>query len=132
MHASETAPTARHVGQRWTHRLAQSGWTPVCDYFLKNCRRLRITPTSAMVIIHLMSFKWDDKAPFPGLKTIAARMGITPTSVRAHIRKLEQRGLLYRRYTVGGTNRFLLEPLFARLEALMDEERAAAETADAD
>jgi hypothetical protein len=115
----------REIGQRWTPRIARRGWTPVSDYFLKNCARLKVSPTEAMVIVHLMSFKWDSNAPFPGLKTIASRMGITATSVRTHIRKLEKRELLKRTFVVGTTNRFNLEPLFRKLEDLLDEDKAA-------
>jgi DNA-binding MarR family transcriptional regulator len=121
-----TKAVQRVVGERWTPRLAKTGWTPICDYFLKNCRRLKVSPTEAMVIIQLMSFKWDAKAPFPSLKTIANRMGITATSVRSHIRNLEKRELLLRRMMVGTTNRFFLEPLFQKLEAMMDEDDVVA------
>lgn len=122
-----TKAVQREIGHRWTPRLAKAGWTPICDYFLKNLRRLNVSPTEAMVIIQLMSFKWDEKAPFPALKTIANRLGITSTSVRSHIRKLEKRKLLTRSFTTGTTNRFFLEPLFLKLEALMDEDALLAE-----
>lgn len=120
----EAKAVQREIGKRWTPRLAKVGWTPVSDYFLKNCGRLGISPTEAMVIIHLMSFKWDASAPFPGLKTVAVRMGITPTSVRTHIRNLEKRSFLARRYIIGTTNRFALEPLFEKLEQMLDDDIA--------
>ncbi|NQT13529.1 MAG: helix-turn-helix domain-containing protein [Planctomycetes bacterium] len=112
----------RQIAVRWTHRLANAGWTPVCDYFLRNYHRLKISHTEAMVIIHLMSFKWDSGAPFPALKTIAKRMGITAPSVRTHLRSLETHGLLRRELQIGTTNRFHLQPLFDRLEELMDSD----------
>lgn len=121
----EARASQRMVSHRWTPRLAQN-WTPISDYFLKNYHRLRITHIEAMVVIHLMSFKWDANAPFPSLKTVARRMGVTDTAVRNHIRSLVKKGMLHRQIVKGTTNRFFLEPLFARLEQLMDEELATA------
>ena len=82
-----------------------------------------------MVIIHLVSFKWDRNAPFPSLRTVAKRMGITPPSVRTHLRSLEAKQILFREMQVGQTNRFHLDGLFKALEELMakDEEDAAKE-----
>ena len=82
-----------------------------------------------MVIIHIMSFKWDSDAPFPAIKTIARRMGITAPSVRTHFRNLENNGHLAREFHIGTTNRFHLGPLFARLEKLLDQDEKAAEEA---
>lgn len=109
----------RDVAARWTPTLAGQGWTPVSDYFLTNYHRLGITHTEAMVIIHLLSFKWDVNAPFPALKTIATRMGIATPSVRTHLRNLEKKDLLFREMQVGTTNRFHLQKLFVKLEALL-------------
>jgi len=84
-----------------------------------------------MVIIHIMSFKWDADAPFPALKTIGKRMGITAPSVRTHLRNLEKHGFLAREFHIGTTNRFHLKPLFERLELMMDEDEKAAAEAEA-
>ena len=119
----------RQVAERWTGRLAAAGWTPVSDFFLANYHRVGITHTEAMVIVHLVSFKWDRNAPFPSLKTIAKRMGITPPSVRTHLRSLENKRILLREMQIGQTNKFHLDGLFKILEDLMakDEEAAAIE-----
>ena len=124
---AQSAPRGvpRQIAVRWTPRLASAGWTPICDYFLRNYHRLKISHTEAMVIIHIMSFKWDSDAPFPALKTIAKRMGITAPSVRTHLRNLEGKRLLRRQMSIGTTNRFHLQPLFERLEELMDADEQA-------
>ena len=114
------ADAQRQVADRWTPQIAGSGWTPVSDYFLKNYHRLRITHSEAMVLIHLVSFKWDAAAPFPSLKTVGKRMGITVASVRSHLRNLEGKGFLTRQMRVGKTNRFHLRGLFEAIEKLMD------------
>jgi hypothetical protein len=120
----EARASQRLVAHRWTPRLAEN-WTPISDYFLKNYHRLKITHIEAMVIVHLMSFKWDSAAPFPSLKTVARRMGISDTAVRNHIRSLCKKEMLQRQSFQGTTNRFYLEPLFQNLEQLMDADAKA-------
>lgn len=110
----------RKVAERWTSDLSKS-WTPVSDFFLKNYHKLKISHSEAMVIIHLISFKWDSKAPYPSLKTIAKLMGLTDSSVRSHVRKLEKRGLLNRVKNQGYSNSYELEGLFDALEGLAEK-----------
>jgi Helix-turn-helix domain len=129
------ADAQRQVASRWTPRIASAGWTPVSDVFLRNYHRLRITHGEAMVVIHIFSFKWDASAPFPALKTIARRMGISAPSVRTHLRSLERKGFLTRQIRTGTTNRFHLQGLFLALESLMERDEldaAHVESADAE
>jgi DNA replication protein len=116
-------PSRRQIANRWTPTVAELGWTPVSDYFLTNYHRLKITHIEAMLVVHLMSFKWDAAAPFPSLNRLAKCMGITPTSVRTHLRKLELKGFLYRQSRVGTTNRFFLNGLFEALERLIEADK---------
>jgi hypothetical protein len=124
-----TSKPKRKVADRWTEKIAAKGFTPISTYFLHNYSRLGITTTEAMFIVHLMSFKWDEKHPRPGLARIAKRMGVTTTQVRSHARKLEKgRKLLQRIMRVGRPNVFNLTPLFTVLEQMIaTDERAKAE-----
>lgn len=117
----------RTVAARWTPMLAGEGFTPVSDFFLKNYHRLPkpLRPTEAMLVIHLMSFKWDKAAPFPGFKRLAEYMGITPAGVRTHARTLEKKGYLKREMQVGTTNKFHLDGLFKALEKLKKSDEEA-------
>lgn len=117
----------RDVAARWTPMLSKKGWTPICDYFLDSYTRLapKITNLEALLVIHLMRYKWDAEAPFPGFRALAKRMGITATSARNHARSLEKKGYLRREKRVGTTNKFDLTPLFAALERLLQLETAA-------
>ena len=74
-----------------------------------------LTPTEALFIINLMAHKWDARAPFPGYKRIAKRMGITESYGRKLARTLEHKGFIQRLQRVGSTNEFDLTPLFAKL-----------------
>ena len=111
---------SREIAKRWTDTLIRDGFTPVSDFFLKNHHRLRptIKATEAMFLIHLISHKWDLKAPYPSFTTIATRMGVTPAAARGYARNLEKNGYLIRVSRTGRSNAFRLEPLFKELEAL--------------
>jgi hypothetical protein len=107
----------RSPTDRWTPVLGKR-FTPVSDEFLRLYGQLYppITNGEAMFIIQLLSFKWDEKMPRPGFKTIAKRMGISDTQARSYARNLEKNNYLGRIKRVGQTNRFDLTPLFKVLE----------------
>jgi DNA-binding MarR family transcriptional regulator len=111
----------RVVASRWTLRLAAAGWTPVSNVFLNHYHKLKVTHSEAMVIIHLLSHKWGAKAPFPALKTIGKRMGISAGAVRNHLRNLGTKGFVSRQSRVGTTNRFYFDGLFQALETLLTQ-----------
>ena len=119
-------PVTRSVAARWTPKLAKS-FTPVSDYFLENYHRLKfpLTSAEAMLVIQLMSFKWDEEMPYPSFKRLATRMGKSVTAVRKDARSLQGKGCLRRYKQVGTTNRFDLTPLFEQLEVMQKQDDAA-------
>jgi len=108
---------------RWKHQeLFAKGFVPVPIYFLEHYAQLKpfcLTPGEAMFVLHLMQFKWDEAAPFPGYKRIAAQMGISHKMARTHAKSLETKGLLIREMRVSQTNRFNLTPLFDALQKMV-------------
>ena len=114
--AGGTNAPQRNLATRWTPALAATGFTPVVDGFLNHYGEIGITSGQAMFLIHLMSYKWTDGMPYPSFTTIAEKMGVSDTSVRAYARKLEQCGLLRRVERPGRTTTFDLTPLFQKLE----------------
>jgi DNA-binding MarR family transcriptional regulator len=104
------------MSKRWTPALIADGFTPIPAAFLAHYAELGISSHEAMLIIHLMSFKWDEKRPFPRFARIAERMKISETATRGHARSLEKKGLLRRIKRPGRSNEFDLTPLFRRLE----------------
>ncbi len=119
LHQPKATVTKRDVTRRWTEKLAKGGWTPVVQVFLEHYASLSppITTPEAIFIIHLMSFKWDEKMPWPAFKTLAKRMGVSTTAVRNHARSLDVgKKYLVRHPRVGQPNLFDLKPLFVALE----------------
>ncbi|MDB5355233.1 MAG: hypothetical protein JWN24_1686 [Phycisphaerales bacterium] len=130
---TEATPTklVRTPEERWTKRLIKKGggFTPISVYFLKNYYRLlpELTSAEVVVLIHLMSYKWDAEMPYPGSNALAERMGISATAVRGHLRSLHKsKKCLIRHVRIGTTNAYDLRPLFKKLETLMDADEVAA------
>lgn len=144
MLVSSTSAPAVPVGKKysvelvWSPKLARK-FTAISSYFLANMHRIGpeggkgLTPSEAMVIIQLFSFKWDERAPKPALRTIATRLGLAVRTVRDIVKHLEGQGLVEREYnTEGGCNRYHFNGLFARLEALMAKDADASEADSSD
>ncbi len=110
--------------QRWTPALIREGWVPVSRTFLRNYSKLepRLTVGEAMLVVHLMDFKRDQRAPYPSYKRLAGYMGISDKMVRVHARNLEAKGYLRRQVRQGLPNLFDLSPLLTKLEAFVPGE----------
>jgi len=112
----------RMVSDRWTEKLAKTGWAPICHAFLDLYRQLPepLTTTEAMVVIMLIRHKWDNRLPFPSLKRLGRMMGLGITSMRNYMQSLEAKKYLLRVRRSGRSNAFDLTTLFEALEATMD------------
>jgi hypothetical protein len=116
--------------KRWALPLKEDGFVPVSTFFLENYHQLKpfdLTYGESMFVIHLMQYKWDEKAPFPAYKTIAQRMHVSPKSARRWAASLEQKGYLKREMRVGETNRFHLKGLLDALVSLKKAMKAKEE-----
>lgn len=122
--ASDSSPQAavessRTFGKRWKHKeLFVKGFVAVPNLFLQHYSHLKpypLTGGEALFCLHLMEFKWDANAPFPGYAVIADRMGVSDKMARRHARNLEAKKYMRREFRVGQTNRFDLTPLFDAL-----------------
>lgn len=117
----ESTPAAR-----WTDQLAARGYTPVVRAFVElACRRagrkgggLGLSPTQAMLIIQLISYKRDIRMPFPAIKTLAARLGVSDTTVRNNLDALARKKLIVKHLHRGFPTYYDLQPLFKQLENL--------------
>lgn len=71
-----------------------------------------LSNNEAMLVLHLMSFKWGRDAPFPTYKTLARRMGVSEKMVRRYAQSLQKKKLLVRLFRTREANRFDLSGLF--------------------
>src|SRR5882672_5679726 len=125
----KNSESERSFVKRWKHeKLFDKGFVAVPSRFLQLYARLKPYPLSsgeALFVLHLMEFKWDASAPFPGYKTIAARMGVSDKMVRRHAQSLETKKYLRRETRIGQTNLFDLSLLFDALARAADQEDKA-------
>ena len=130
----------RSFAARWSPKIASGHFTPIPEYFLHNMHRLRphnnaqgLTSLEAMVIVQIVSHKWDERAPFPALGTIAERLSVSRRTIRGALERLEDFGYVRREFSsTGGTNRYHFDGLVRALESLIAEDArklAAAEAA---
>jgi DNA-binding HxlR family transcriptional regulator len=131
-------PKKYSVEARWTKPLAER-FCPVSSFYLHAYHRLRphegargLNSSEALLIIHLIDFKWGEEAPWTTVPLLAKRMGLSPRQVRATLRSLEQLGYVQRAASMsGGPNRYHLDGLFRALEKLMAEDAAAKDEKEA-
>jgi len=132
----------RTIAARWggSEKLAEQ-FCPVSSFFLSHYPELKSRPvnghgggmpaglasTEAMLVIHLLDFKWGEDAPFPKVDTLAKRMGLTDRSIRTILKRLEDLGFLRREIRVHKSSRYHLDGLFEALEELYDAEAAKKE-----
>jgi hypothetical protein len=106
------------VMARWTHsELFDGGFVGVPTRFLELYPKLKPSLTSgeAIFVIQLMSFKWDEKDPFPSYKTLGERMGTSAKTAQRHAATLEGKKYLTRIQRIGDSNKFDLSKLFNAL-----------------
>lgn len=86
-----------------------------------------MTSTEAMLIIQILDHKWDSRAPFPTIKTLALRMGLSTRMIRAALKNLEDGGYIKREpLPNGGPNRYHFDGLFTALERFVRAEALVA------
>ena len=89
------------VASKWGGAVAGRGFAQVPNYllilnqFLEEDKRL--SPTELMILIQLVGVWWEkDDMPFPSLKTLAARSGISDRQAQRAVSRLEALNLLKR------------------------------------
>jgi hypothetical protein len=112
----------------WGQKLLGSGWTGVSHYFFEFYPALNITHQEALFLLNLVSYSSfkgkEEHRPFPGLATIADRLGCDKRRARALAKSLEDKGLITRIFRKAEadrneTNLWDLQPLMDKLENLL-------------
>lgn len=123
--------------QKWGKDVMDEGFTILPAILLRGQQRLGLNPTQMMVLIHLADYWWQkDSKPYPAMKTIAERMGISRRQLQRYMGDLEQAGLLQRierkaQHKGKLSNEFDLSGLVERLKKLAPEFKEANERSKA-
>ena len=126
MSNGESANTEYRIVVRFGDELLQASITAVPNLVLKHYVALGITPTEMMFIIHIWQYWWNEKNPYPSLRTIADRMGISWRNAQRYVASLKQKAVLVvtPRFATGlgqMTNEYDFSPLTQRVLAQASE-----------
>src|SRR3712207_165398 len=94
MSNAESPNTECRIVVRFGDELLQAGFTAVPNLVLRHYVSLSITPTEMMFIIHIWQYWWNEKDPYPSLRTIADRMGISWRNAQRYVASLKQKAVL--------------------------------------
>lgn len=92
---------ARDMASLWGEAIAQRGFVQIPNYLVMLNQFLpevdRLTPVQLLVIYQLVAAWWEkDKLPFPAMRTIATRIGVSERQVMRSIDELEKKNLIQR------------------------------------
>jgi Helix-turn-helix domain len=118
-------PVPRQWVVRWKHEsLFEGSYLPVPDAFFKLTATLRpqITPTQALLLLHLMSYKWRADAPWASYDTLGKGLGLGAKQIGRLVKGLERNGYLQVEERSGRSNRFVLDRFHDALDAAVARE----------
>lgn len=113
------------VAGKWGIEVAQRGFTQIPNYLLLINQFLdqphRLSPVELLIVLQLVGSWWKkDELPFPSMKTLARRCGVSERQVQRSVNSLVQKGFLARTKRRGergiiASNAYNLQPLVAVL-----------------
>ncbi|MCL4543013.1 MAG: helix-turn-helix domain-containing protein [Chloroflexi bacterium] len=121
---------SEHDGYRLSVRFGQEilarGHTAIPNLVLSYYTKLGISGPELLFTIHVWQHWWSDRDPYPSLRTIATRMGISVRQAKRYVESLEHKGFLrvVERFLPNGsqtTNEFDYSPL---IRAVVDAARS--------
>lgn len=108
------------VMEKWGAEVAGRGFAQIPNYLLLLNQFLdedsRLSPSELMILVQLVGAWWEkDEMPFPALKTLGVRAGVSDRQAQRAITRLEEGGFLRREKRKRGrliaSNAYNLEPL---------------------
>lgn len=93
------------IAKRLSPKIAENGnYTTQALILIREPARLGLKPGPALWAAAILTYKWDERQPFPGLKKLAKKQNITGNTAREYNRILEGKGYLEvtRRYRIVG------------------------------
>ena len=79
---------------RFGHLIVDYGITTIPTVFLDNYAKLGLSHGEALTVIHCWRYKWDARHPYPSVKTLAEKMGVSRRQVRYYLASLKKKGFL--------------------------------------
>ncbi len=111
-----TEHDAYRLSVRFGQEILAKGHTAIPNLVLNYYVKLGISGSELLFTIHVWQHWWSDRDPYPSLRTIATRMGISVRQAKRYVESLEAKGYLrvVERFLSDGsqtTNEFDYSPL---------------------
>jgi DNA replication protein DnaD len=108
--------------------LEKEGWTTIPNLLLYNQKKIDLSNTELLLLIHLISFiHYGDMPAFPAISTLAERINQHPRTVQRTLNNLLKRKIITRKIRSksigdkGLSNIYGIEPLIEILASLKEE-----------
>jgi len=117
------------ITSKWGEEVAKRGFTQIPNYLLQINMFVhddhKLSATETLVLIHLVATWWNkDEMPFPSMRTLAERSGISERQVQRAIKALEEKKYLTKTKrklkTVIASNVYDLTPTVKILEEVAE------------
>lgn len=83
--------------EKWSSALMEAGWTVLPSIILEKQHALGLDAVDVNILMQLARYWWySDNPPHPSKATIAQCIGVSPSTIRRHIARLEADGLIRR------------------------------------
>jgi DNA-binding transcriptional ArsR family regulator len=83
--------------EKWSSTLMDAGWTVIPTIILEKQHALGLDPIDVNILLQLAKYWWySDNPPHPAKGTIAELIGVDRSTVRRHIARMEDEGLIRR------------------------------------
>ena len=129
-HRRNSRPTDE-ITKKWGKAAKETGWTAIPNILLYKQKKIGLDSIDLNIILQLMSYWWQDgNLPFPSKGTIAEAIGISTSTVRKRIKKMEDAKLIQRnerreQNNRSKTNEYDLSPLVDAVRPFAEEELEA-------
>ncbi|MGH7195297.1 MAG: hypothetical protein ACREGA_00790 [Candidatus Saccharimonadales bacterium] len=102
---------------KWTSAIARSGHTAIPNLLIEKQAQLGITNGELAVLLGLLRHKWTSSDPYPAVSTLSGYSGMASQTIRKHLRSLEAKDIIKRKYRKASSSEYDFSPLTKRLES---------------
>jgi hypothetical protein len=94
---TKKAPNRKNSVRMWGKPVMDAGYSYLPNTLLLKQDELELDSVDVNILLHLITSWWKkERAPYLSKRTIATRMGVNPSTVQRHVRRMEAKGLLKR------------------------------------
>lgn len=109
---------------KWSHEVLSEGFTSIPNLLIFNRCKLGLSTTDMFVFLILESYRWDNRnKPFPSLKALAIRTGLSTQTVYRSTSKLDYLGYIEKVHRFANSNQYDIAPFDVTLQRLKQKTR---------